>query len=305
MKIAVIDIGTNTVLLLIALITEGKIETLTHAQRTPRLGKNIDAEGVIGKPAFLRVLEVLKDYKKIIEEYKTDKLIAFGTSVLRDVSNKDEFLNFIKNETEIDIEILESSQEAYWSYRGAISGIQENGNIVVIDIGGGSTEISEGTLQEVKCTHSINIGAVKITERYFKNNPPNQTELNVATEFIRTAIDKIGYCSFTNSRLIGVAGTPTTLASIDLGLKDFDANKISGHRLTLVKIEEIFKKLIKMKTEEIRELSNTTEGRADILTAGTLILLEFMKFGKFNELIVSERGVRYGIALREWEKLKA
>lgn len=304
MKIAVIDIGTNTVLLLIAQINEGKIETLAHAQRTPRLGKNIDAEGVIGKPAFIRVLEVLKDYKKIIDEHKTDKLIAFGTSVLRDVSNKDEFLKFIKDETGIDIEILDSSQEAYWSYRGAISGIQGDGNIVVIDIGGGSTEISEGTLQEVRCTHSINIGAVKITERYFKNNPPSHTEINVATEFVRAAIEKIGECNFTDSRLIGVAGTPTTLASIDLGLKDFDANKISGHRLTFNKIEEIFKKLIKLKTEEIREISNTTEGRADIITAGTLILLEFMKFAKFNELIVSERGVRYGIALREWEKLK-
>lgn len=305
MKIAVIDIGTNTVLLLIAQIIEGKIETLNHAQRTPRLGKNIDAEGVIGKPAFIRVLEVLKDYKRIIDEYKVDKLIAFGTSVLRDVSNKDEFLNFIKDETGIDIEILESSQEAYWSYRGVISGIHENGNIVVIDIGGGSTEISQGTLQEVQCTHSINIGAVKITERYFKNNPPSQTEINVASDFVRAAIMKIGDCDFTSSRLIGVAGTPTTLASIDLGLKDFDANKISGHRLSFSKIEEIFKKLVKMKTEEIREISNTTEGRADIITAGTLILLEFMKFGKFNELIVSERGVRYGIALREWEKLKA
>lgn len=305
MKIAVIDIGTNTVLLLIAQINEGKIETLSHAQRTPRLGKNIDAEGIIGKPAFMRVLEVMKEYKKIIEDHNPDKIVAFGTSVLRDVQNKEEFLNFIKAETGIEIEILESSQEAYWGYRGAISGIHEDGNIMVIDIGGGSTEIAQGTLNEVKCTHSINVGAVKITERYFKNNPPSQNEINVASEFVRAAIEKIGSCDFTNSKLIGVAGTPTTLAAIDLGLKDFDVKKISGHHLSFNRIEEIFKKLVKMKSEEIREISNTTEGRADIITAGTLILLEFMKFGKFNELIVSERGVRYGIALREWEKLKA
>ncbi len=305
MKIAVIDIGTNTVLLLIAKITDGIIETLAHEQRTPRLGKNIDAEGIIGKPAFARVLEVLKEYKKIIEEHNPDKIITFGTSVLREVLNKEEFLSFIKSETGFDIEILTSNEEAYWSYRGAVSSLKSNGNIVVIDIGGGSTEISEGTLTEVRCTNSINVGAVRMTERFFKNNPPTQAEIILATEFIKTAIEKLGECKFTNEKLIGVAGTPTTLASIDLGLKDFDINKISGHHLKIERIEEIFKKLCKMKADEIRELSNTTEGRADIITAGTLILLEFMKYGKFKEIIVSERGVRYGIALREWEKIKS
>ncbi|RCK75187.1 MAG: Exopolyphosphatase [Ignavibacteriae bacterium] len=302
MKIAVIDIGTNTVLLLIAKITNGVIETLAYEQRTPRLGKNIDAEGVIGKPAFTRVLEVLKEYKKLIEEHNPDKIVAFGTSVLREVANKEEFLAFIKNEIGFDIEILTSDEEAYWSYRGAVSGIRENGNIVVIDIGGGSTEISQGSLTEVKCTNSINVGAVRITERFFKNNPPTQAEINLASEFIKTAIEKLGECKFTDEKLIGVAGTPTTLASIDLGLKDFDVTKISGHRMSFERIQEIFKKLCKMKSEEIRELSNATEGRADIITAGTLILIEFMKYGNFKEIIVSERGVRYGVAIREWEK---
>lgn len=303
MKIAVIDIGTNTILLLIAKITDGNLETLVHEQRTPRIGKNIDQEGVIGKAAFARTIDVLKEYQKTIENYHVDKVVAFGTSVFREVSNKDEFIDFISRETGLKIEILSGDDEAYWSYRGAVSGVKEDGKIVVIDIGGGSTEISQGTLNEVVCTNSINVGAVRIYERFFRNNPPTKAELDLAAEFIRNALQKLGNCDFSDSKLIGVAGTPTTLASIDLELKDFYANKISGHKISFERINEIFNRLSKMRIEDIKQLSNTTEGRADIITAGTLILIEFMKFSNFKELTVSERGVRYGIALREWEQI--
>ncbi len=304
MRIATIDIGTNTVLLLIAEIDDGNIQTLAYEQRTPRIGKNIDADGFIGKPAFGRVIDVFREYQKIIETHKPEKIVAFGTSVLREASNKDEFVITLKSETGIDVEILDGKEEAYWSYRGAVSGITGEGKIVVLDIGGGSTEISEGTLKEVTCANSISVGAVRVSERFFRNNPPSQAEIQLAIEFVNNSLTKLGNFNFTNATLIGVAGTPTTLASIDQHLKDFDVNKISGYKISFDKINNISQRLCSMRTEEIRELSNTTEGRADIITAGTLILLEVMKFGKFNELIVSERGVRYGIALREWEKGK-
>ncbi len=303
MRIATIDIGTNTVLLLIADIDNAVIKTLAYEQRTPRIGKNIDADAVIGKPAFTRVIDIFNEYKKIIKSYKPEKVVAFGTSVLREAANQEEFVNFIKKETGIVVEILDGNEEARLSYRGAISGLSGNGNIVVIDIGGGSTEVSEGNLENVNSVDSINVGAVRISERFFGNNPPTQAEFQLATEFINSAFSKLAVRDFAGTRLIGVAGTPTTLASIDQGLKDFDINKISGHPLSFEKINNIFQKLTKMRSEDIRTLSNTTEGRADIITAGTLILLEFMKFRKFDELIVSERGARYGIAIREWEKL--
>ncbi len=304
MKIATIDIGTNTVLLLIAQFGNGKIETLAAEQRTPRIGKNIDADGVIGKPAFDRVVDVLEGYKQKIKKFKVENIVVFGTSALRDAVNKDEFLEYIKTQTGWDSEILTGEQEAYWSYRGAVSGIRDEGNIAVIDIGGGSTEISEGTLTEAKCGHSLNIGAVRITERFFLNSPPTESEIGIAVDFINTALNKINKCQFEYSKLVGVSGTPTTLAAIHQGLKEFNADKISGYNLTFEEIDAIFRKFCKMRTEEIQELSQAVEGRADIITAGTLILLEFMKFGQIKELTVSERGVRYGIAIREWEKTK-
>jgi exopolyphosphatase/guanosine-5'-triphosphate,3'-diphosphate pyrophosphatase len=303
MRIATIDIGTNTVLLLIANIDNNGIKTLADEQRTPRIGKNIDTDAVIGKPAFTRVIDVFIEYKQIINSYKPEKVVAFGTSVLREAANKDEFVEFIKKETGIDVEILDGKEEAHWSYRGAISGLLGDGKIVVIDIGGGSTEVSEGNLKDAYSVDSVNVGAVRISERFFWNNPPTQAEFQLAAKFINSAFSKLATGDFSSARLIGVAGTPTTLASIDQGLKDFDVNKISGYALSFEKINNIFQKLSKMRSEDIRTLSNATEGRADIITAGTLILLEFMKFRKFDELIVSERGVRYGIAIREWEKL--
>jgi len=303
MKIATIDIGTNTVLLLIAEIEEGSIKTLAYEQRTPRIGKNVDAEGVIGKPAFARVIDVFSEYYKIIKKHHVDKVTAFGTSVLREAANKNEFVNFIKKENGIDIEILDGQDESFWTYRGAISGITSDEKMVVIDIGGGSTEISEGTLKAVTSTNSFNVGAVRISERYFRNNPPAPAEIQLATDFVKNALSKLTDCNYSDATLIGVAGTPTTLASIDLGILQFDVEKISGYKLSFERINSIFQKLCKMRSDEIRELSDATEGRADIITAGTLILTEFMKFGNFTGLTVSERGVRYGIAIREWEKL--
>jgi exopolyphosphatase / guanosine-5'-triphosphate,3'-diphosphate pyrophosphatase len=303
MKIATIDIGTNTVLLLIADIENGNIKTLSYEQRTPRIGKNIDSEGIIGKPAFTRVIDVFTEYQKIINELQPEKTVAFGTSALREAANQNEFIEYIKNETGINIEILEGKEEAYWAYRGAISGIASDKKMIVIDIGGGSTDIAEGTFKEVTCTNSLNVGAVRITERYFRNNPPTVTEIQLATDFIKNSMSKLAQCSFEDASLIGVAGTPTTLASIDQGITRFDVTKISGYNLSFDSINSIFLKLCKMRTEEIRALSDATEGRADIITAGTLILTEFMKLGNFSSITVSERGVRYGIAIREWEKL--
>jgi exopolyphosphatase/guanosine-5'-triphosphate,3'-diphosphate pyrophosphatase len=290
------------VLLLIAEIEEGNIKTLTYEQRTPRIGKNIDADGVIGKQAFVQVVDVFNEYQKIIQKHKPETSVTFGTSVLREAVNKEEFVSFIKSETNIDIEILEGKEEAYWGYRGAISGIFSDKNIVVIDIGGGSTEISKGTVKTVTSTNSINVGTVRISERFFTNNPPSETEIQLAIDYVRNTISKLDESEYSDATLIGVAGTPTTLASIDQDIIQFDVAKISGYQLSFESINNIFEKLRKMRSEEIRALSDATEGRADIITAGTLILKEFMKFGNFHELIVSERGVRYGIAIREWEK---
>jgi exopolyphosphatase/guanosine-5'-triphosphate,3'-diphosphate pyrophosphatase len=310
MKIATIDIGTNTVLLLIAEFDKsGILHPLHHEQRTPRIGKNIDKNGFIEQEAFRKSTDIINEYKTIAEKFITDKIIATGTSALRDAKNKMDFINFIKLKTDIEIEVIEGEEEAKWSYRGAISGIDRtNYNLKnkqyysVIDIGGGSTEIIIGDGEHILNKVSLNIGSVRITERFFKHNPPSDFEISSAGRLIEMEFSKLGIPDLFNSQLIGVAGTITTLAAYHQNLPYFSIEKISGYKLKFEDISLLFNQLKSKTIEEIGQIPSILKGREDVITAGNLILLLFMKTFFFEEITTSERGLRYGIAIRQWEQ---
>lgn len=306
MRLSSIDIGTNTVLLLVADIDErGVITPVAYEQRIPRLGKDVDAERRIGQPAFARVAEVLREYQEISRRLGVDRIVAVGTSAVREATNRAEFLDFIKKQTGISIEVISGEEEARLTYFGAASGLDSTlKRIAVIDVGGGSTEITVGGRTMVDRNVSLDVGSVRITERYFKHDPPQHAEVSAATKFIHDALRSVNPSQFSGTTLVGVAGTATTLAALDQGLKDFDRAKVTGYKLSVERVERLFDQLHKLNASQIRALSNVTEGRADILTAGALILLEFMKTVAAEELVVSERGVRYGVVLREWKKEK-
>jgi len=303
MRIAAIDIGTNTVLLLVADIdTTGTITTLAFEQRIPRLGKDVDAERIIGRAAFDRVTDVLREYTTICERLKPDRIVAAATSAVREANNRDEFIAYIKEQTGISIEVLSGEEEARLAYDGAISGVNVDGDIAVLDIGGGSTEITVGTRQKIHDRASFNIGSVRLTEKFFKHDPPTPEELDRAREFVAETFSQLPKFDFAGATTIGVAGTVTTLAALDQGLKDFQLEKIANHRLTRSAVNMLLQKLQTMKAKHILALSSTAAGREDILTAGTLILYMFMKHAGVERIMVSERGVRYGLALREWRR---
>jgi exopolyphosphatase/guanosine-5'-triphosphate,3'-diphosphate pyrophosphatase len=304
MRFATIDIGTNTVLLLVADVdNSGAITPVAYEQRIPRLGKDVDAKKHIGKQAFERVANVLSEYKIIYERLKPEKIVAVGTSAVRDAVNKDEFVSYIKTQTGVEVEVITGEEEAKLVFFGALSGIQLDNKrqIAVIDIGGGSTEIITGTKEEIQIKVSLDIGSVRITERFLKLNPPSTDELHEARAFIENTFQSAHF-DLKDAVVVGVAGTVTTLAALDQGLKEFDREKISGYRLTQTAVSNLLIKLQRMTTDMILSLSTLTHGRADILTAGTLILHTFMKKTSTEEISVSERGVRYGLALREWRK---
>jgi len=303
MRVASIDIGTNAVLLLIADIDDNSvIKPVEHQQRFPRLGKEVDYKYIISPSAFETVTNVLNEYKNLSQQYEVDTIIACATSAVRDSSNKNEFIKHLKEITGIYVEVLSGEDEALLTYKGAVSGLTtHNKQIVVLDIGGGSTEISFKR-DNVFIFHSLQIGAVRLTERYFKHNPPTDEEIQLTNAAILSEFLRLGDIEFSSYFLVGVAGTVTTLACLDQDLNEFDVKRVSGYRLTYECVEEWSNKLIKMKSSQIRSLSNTTEGRADILPAGVLILRNFMKQFNSKEILVSERGLRYGMAFREWEK---
>jgi exopolyphosphatase/guanosine-5'-triphosphate,3'-diphosphate pyrophosphatase len=301
--IAVIDIGTNTVLLLVAqLDEEGHITPLAYEQRVPRLGKGVDAHRNLQPDAMTRAVGVLREFSEILNPFRPSTTIVCGTSAIRDAANRDAFTALVKQAAGYDLEVLSGEDEAYWTYRGAISGIPEITQATVVDIGGGSTEITIGDRERILSSVSLNIGSVRLTERLFAHDPPTDPELERAIELVENELARCSTFNFRASVLVGVAGTATSLAILAQGLRDFSAQAVMGYRMSAATVEHLFGTLRAMKTQDIRALSAIMEGRADVITAGTLILREVMMHFRFEEMIVSERGVRYGLAIREWEK---
>ncbi len=294
-RFAIIDIGTNTCLLLIAEFQNGKVNTITERQEIPRLGKGVDNQKNISRDAFERVLKVLKTYKEISDTYRTDNIVAIGTSFLRDSMNSSEFINYVKKKTGIGIKIISGEEESILSYNGAVFDFENKEEYAVIDIGGGSTEVSykeKGHHNKV----SMDVGSLRIKERFLSEKPSNK-EINSAKNFINENLINLDVAGLCKKSLIGVAGTLTTLSAIKIGLKKFEPEKINKAVLVYDDILNVFDRLIKLSNEEILDIGDYMKGRSDIITSGILILLQIMTFLKSNEIFVSTKGLRYGIYL--------
>jgi exopolyphosphatase / guanosine-5'-triphosphate,3'-diphosphate pyrophosphatase len=304
MTVAVIDIGTNTVLLLVARVSKtGGIQPLVYEQRVPRLGRGVDSSGKLDTGAMERVITVLNEYRTLIAPHTPAATAICGTSAVRDAANSAEFSRRIEKETGFRLEVLGGEEEALWTYRGGVSGVPGPGRYTVIDVGGGSTEIITGNRKDVEDRISLDIGSVRLTERCLRHDPPTDGELEIAIELTENEIARASRFPFAGSTLVGVAGTATSLAVLAQGSKTFDVASVTNYRLTREMVESLFRTLRVMPSSSIRELSAAMEGRSDVITAGTLIVREIMAHFKFDSMIVSERGVRYGIAIREAERL--
>ncbi len=304
MAIAVVDIGTNTVLLLIADIdAAGQITTLEYQQRVPRLGRGVDKRRVLHPDSMERVVNVLLEYRAVMASYGLEAVKICGTSAVRDAANRKEFSALIKRRTGFDLEILSGEDEAMWTYRGAISGIPGLKHATVVDIGGGSTELTEGSAHEIKAKVSLDIGSVRLTERLLHHDPPLDSEIEAARKAVTSSLAS-ARVSFSqrSGRVVGVAGTATTLALLDQHQRKFDLTAVSGYILNHASLASLVSQLQRLSNAEILRMGEYMEGRKDIILAGAIILEEVLSFLGAEEVIVSERGVRYGIAIREWEK---
>jgi len=223
-----------------------------------------------------------------------------GTSALRDASNRQEFVGFINDQLGLNIDILSGDEEAEFTYLGGISEyLQESSekDYAVLDIGGGSTELIVGNGLSVSSAISIDIGSVRITERLLKTSPPESTALVNAEGFILEQLSSFPILP-PQIMLIGVAGTLTTLAALDLRLPEFDRLKINRHVLSLKVIEDIFEELKTLTSDQLRAYPQIHPLRADILLAGILILRETLKWTGTSQIIVSDRGLRYGMLIK-------
>jgi exopolyphosphatase/guanosine-5'-triphosphate,3'-diphosphate pyrophosphatase len=305
MRLTSIDIGTNTILMLIAdVFPNGGINVVRDEHVIARFGKGVDEHRKIPPETFERVSAYLARYKQIHDESHSERIIACGTSALRDASNREQFVEFIAEKLGFRIVALSGEEEAELTYVGGVSEFLQNASdqiFAVIDIGGGSTEITFGRDAAVTTTVSLDIGSVRLTERFLKTAPPSSNQLQAAQAHIAQLAKDLPLLA-DRTRCIGVAGTLTTLAAIDLQLSKYDRKRVSGHVLTVEVIQSIFDELKVKRLEEIKAVPQILSERADIILAGILILLELMKRVGVDQITASERGLRYGILLREAQR---
>ncbi|RPI13805.1 MAG: hypothetical protein EHM58_17775 [Ignavibacteriae bacterium] len=323
MRISTIDIGTNTMLMLIADYDKmtSTILTVKDSQQIPRLGKGVDASKNISQESINKAIEILNEYKQVCTENDVQLMIPFATSFLRDANNKEEFIEKVKEQTDLTIEVLSGETEARWAFWGAVYELIQDENpdenvpkktkhpIVTIDIGGGSTEITYSRslpdnfnkqilMSQEIYGKSIDVGSVRIKERYMPTQPVFPDMIQDAEIFINKCFNEIKM-DLANAELVGIAGTITTLGAISKGYDIFKSELINGLTLTLEEIDDIFDDLCDKENNAILKMGSYMEGRADIIVPGTLILRTFMKKYGFTKINVSTKGLRYGIFLRE------
>ncbi len=301
-RVSCIDIGTNTALLLIADLDpeNGTINPVFHKQTIVRLGKNVDAEKVIDPEALLRLIDSLSDYRRLSDDHDTETIIAVGTSALRDAKNHHEVISEVARTTGITIQCISGQEEAELTFSGAVAGMSSIPDLfAVIDIGGGSTEISMGSVRTVTESVSMDIGSVRLTERFFSTLPPPPEEFDAAKAGINSQLSA-SILPFFSARehVYGVAGTLTTIAQVTQGLKHFDALKVHNFPLLYTDVHAFLEKLKESSLEDIISLG-IPEGRADVITMGTLILHQFMRLLGIEKINVSIQGLRFGLAQQE------
>lgn len=295
-RIAVIDIGTNTCILLIAELVDGKLVTIHEAFDTPRLGENLQLTGEISKDAVARVSKTLKHYAALARKYNSDRIFAFGTYSLRAAANSMKIADELSDKIDTQVEIISGEMEARYSYFGATYDLQQSDDYAVIDVGGGSTEFGY-LFDDLFYYKSLNIGSVTLRDKLFQDGKFPKSKIEEAVTLVNDEFLKINFLNLYNKKLIGVAGTPTSLYAFHHKMKKFDEKLIHKKSLEIHEISGTINTLIKKDVLQIRSLGDFMSGRADIIIPGGLILLEFMKYFGFEDIVISTKGLRYGVFL--------
>ena len=298
-RAAAIDIGTNSVLLVVAeRDPAGAIRPIVERATITRLGKRVDATGTLSAERCERTLACLRAYAAELRGADVKHLAVVGTSALRDARDGDRFLRDATSILGVRPEVIDGSREAALTFRGALSGLDLEGPVRVFDVGGGSTEVISGSLRgdavSVDVGESLNIGSVRLFERHLRTDPPSSAELEAlradARNELRALAVPTGDCQW-----VGVAGTITTLAAIEQKLDRYDASRVHGCRLTQHALHELAARLSALPLRARRDLPGLEPARADIIAAGAWICFELIDHFGGDAVIVSDRGVRWGL----------
>ena len=296
-RVAVVDIGTNSTRLLVAEVGDGTLDELARASIVTRLGEGVDATGRLGDEPMARVFAALDTFAPDIEgaEVRT----AVMTSAVRDAANGGEFAAVVRDRYGLVAATLSGDEEARLTSLGATATRAGDDTVLVIDIGGGSTELVVGTGAELVFHISTQVGVVRHSERYLHTDPPTREELDALAQDARGVFESSvpGEVRSRPVVAIGVGGTATQLASIDLGLVEHDRDRVEGHAVSRERLEELRDRLAALPLAERREVTGLDPARAPTIVAGAVVLREVLGAFALNGFEASERDILWGVAL--------
>jgi exopolyphosphatase / guanosine-5'-triphosphate,3'-diphosphate pyrophosphatase len=290
-RVAAVDLGTNSTRLLVADVDGDRLEEVTRRLTITRLGEGVDERRRLLPVPVARVRNCLAEYRRELEELGAERTLAIATSAVRDAENGEAFLGEIEWSYGFTTRLLTGEEEAAMMIRGVTAGRPPLDEVLVVDIGGGSTELALARDGAVAFATSLDVGCVRITERFLGSDPPTPPELAAAGAYVRSLLPELDVSS-----AIGVAGTVTTVATLDLGDAEYDPARTHGHRVPLASIETQLERLAAMTNEDRLSVPGIEPGRAPVIVAGIVVLREVMRSYGLDEIEVSERDVLNGAA---------
>ena len=296
MRLAAVDCGTNSTRLLVS--EDGKQPGLERLTRITRLGQGVDATRRLDPGAVDRTVGVLREYREVMDRHGVERVRATTTSAARDAENREEFFAAAEDAIGVRPELLGGEEEGRLSFLGATAGLEpDQGPFLVVDIGGGSTEFVVGGA-DPQCVVSVDMGCVRVTEKFLHADPPDPAELSQAISVMHAHLDDVERAAPAVKgarRLVGLAGTITTMAAVEIGLAHYDPERTHHFLLTRAAAEDVFRTLATEGREDRLHNPGLEEARADVIVGGAAILVTVMRHFGFEECLVSEADILDGL----------
>jgi len=297
-RVAAVDIGTNSVRLLVAEVEGSHLTTIDRRTQITRLGQGVNQTRRLDPDAIARTVDVIREYQEAIASHNATRVRVAATSASRDATNRDDFFDPVEKLLDVRPELLSGEEEARLEFSGATAGLTEPDPYLVVDVGGGSTEFIVGADQPDGLI-SIDVGCVRLTEQFLHSDPPSPEELSVAVSVVRdhlADVDRTVPAAAQANTLIGTAGTVWTMGAIELGVDGADRARVDHFRLTRAAAEEIFRTLATEPIARRRHNPGLEAGRVDVIVGGVIVVVSVMRHWSFDELLISEADILDGLA---------
>jgi exopolyphosphatase / guanosine-5'-triphosphate,3'-diphosphate pyrophosphatase len=291
MRVAAVDLGTNSTRLLVADVEDDRLVEVVRRLTITRLGEGVDERRRLLPLPIARVRNCLAEYRRELEELGAERVLAVATSAVRDAENGEAFLGEIEWSYGFETRLLDGAEEAALMVEGVLAGREPIDDTLLVDIGGGSTELVLVSGGDVGTATSLDVGCVRVTERFLASDPPGTPELAAASAYVRSLLPALA-----PRHAIGVAGTVTTLATLDLGLAEYDPTRTHGHHIPRASLDRQLERLAALTIAERACLPGIEPGRASVIVAGLVVLREVLDAYGLAEIEVSERDLLHGAA---------